>query len=154
MNASAWLSSVSARYCWISSGVAMRAIGPISQLERSGPRNGLVRSAAVRPRPTLPPPEEQAARDSTKAARVRAGIDLRCMAQQVQELFPYLFLVKDAAERRGDRDRARLLDPAHLDAEVPRLDHHHGAQRMQLLFKERHHLLGQALLELRPLGVE
>src|SRR5215207_9253183 len=37
------------------------------------------------------------------------------------------------ADRRGDRDRARLADPAHAHAEVLGLDHHQRPPRLQPL---------------------
>src|SRR6185436_2514871 len=151
----AWASSFSARKVLTSSGVAMRATGPMSQLDCSGPRNGLVKSAALavragaEPQPSIP----ASARDvAPRTRRTRTG--LHVMAEQIKKFLPDLFLMEDAAQRRGDRQRPGLLHAAHFDAEVPRLDDHHGPQRIELLFETGDYLLGQPLLELRPFRVE
>src|SRR5215216_1852885 len=138
-NPSACRSSCRARNCWTSSGVAMRATGPISQAEYSGPRNGFVSSA--REREEGAPPPQPAARS---ARRTRMGPRL-AMAEQIEELLPDRPLVENPAQRRGHRQRSRLLDPAHLDAEVARLDDHHRPQRLELPLEVGDHLLGQPL---------
>src|SRR5262245_57111698 len=93
--AAAAASSVSARNCRISSGVAKRETGPTSQTDQSGPRRGLVRSIWERegraPAPVL------AAR---RKRRIRTGTRL-VTAKQVKELLPHRFLVEDAAQGRG-----------------------------------------------------
>src|SRR6202521_1813436 len=108
------------------------------------------------PPPTLAQAAQatQASAPSAPAADVAVGGVTLPVTQQIEELLTHLPLVEDAAQRGGDRLRSRLLDAAHLDAEVPRLDHHHRTLRLQLLFEERHDLLGDPLLQLRALGVE
>src|SRR6266540_4513940 len=83
-------------------------------------------------------------------------LDFRSPApvQEVQELFADGALVEDAPDGRGDGQSTRLLDSPHLDAEVPRLDHHHDPLRGKPLGEEGRDLLGQALLELRTAGVK
>src|SRR5579864_4137433 len=85
---------------------------------------------------------------------MRVALAGSLMAQQIEELLAHLPLVKDAAQRGGDGQRPGLLDAAHLDAEVARLDHHHRSLRLQLLVEEGDDLLGDPLLQLRALGVE
>src|SRR5829696_2016789 len=147
-NASACRSSCRARNSRISSAVAMRATGPISQAEYSGPRNGFVSSA--REREERAPPPQPAARSDRST---RAGPRL-AMAEQIEELLTDRPLVEDPAQRRGHGERSRLLDATHLDAEVARLDDDHRPQGLELRLEVGDHLLGQPLLELRPLGVK
>src|SRR5215207_382818 len=145
-NACACSSVVIAWKAAISSGVASRAMGPISQPVYSGPRNGLVKSVAL----GVGVPAQPA---SSAQTRINRTDSLRA-PEQIKELLSHGFLVEDAAQGGGDGERARLLDAAHLDAQVARLDDHHGALRLELVDEEGDHLLGQPLLELRPLGVE
>src|SRR6266545_7379992 len=123
----------------------MRAIGPISQLDVSGPRNGLVRSAAL---VTRGAEEPQARAEAMAAERTRPDAVLRIVAKQIKEFLPHLFLMEDAAQRRGDGQRPGLLHAAHLDAEVARLDDHHRPERVELRFETADDLLGQPLLQL------
>ena len=50
------------------------------------------------------------------------------MVDQLEELGSGALPLKGAAEVARRRDRILLLHPAHLHAEVPRLDHHHHAE--------------------------
>src|SRR6202040_2748209 len=121
--------------------------------------------------PTGPPPQAVPARQASASstawtsAATRASSAARTrrpavmlvalfMTQQIEELLAHLALVENAAQRGGHRLRPGLLDAAHLDAEVPRLNYHHRSLRLQLLLEERDDLLGEALLQLRALGVE
>src|SRR5436305_11414943 len=123
-------SSLRARKAWISSGVARREMGPTSQADQSGPRRGLIRSAMDLG--ALAPPQPASSASSRRAGAHWIRLTLSTMAEEVQELFAHLFLVEDAAQRRGHRQGPRLLDAPHLDAQVARLDHHHGPQRLEL----------------------
>src|SRR4030095_9022922 len=138
MKASACWSSRSAWYSWISCGLARREPAPTSQALCSGPRKGLVSSARERGA-EAPPPQPAARSPSRRTAAARSS-----MTEKIEELLPHPPLVEDPAERRGHRQRSGLLDPAHLDAEVPRLDDHHGSQGLELLLQESQQLLAQA----------
>src|SRR5690242_19326658 len=124
MKAWAWASSRRVMYSLISSGVARRETAPAIQKEYSGPRAGLISSASARVLPGAAAPPEQPA--ASRASSGRNSVSLR-MAEQVQELLAHGLLVEDAAQGRGHGEGARLLDAAHLDAEVAGLDDHHGA---------------------------
>src|SRR4029453_14307154 len=103
-------------------------------------------TAAPRPRRRQPTPPGRAPR--------RGAAEASWTPQQVEELLALRALVEDAADRRGDGQRAGLLDAPHLDAKVARFDDHHRSLRAKGLLQIAHHLLGEPLLELRALGVE
>src|ERR1700753_1085183 len=134
----------------------MRAMGPPSQVEYSGPSEGFVRSMSEAPAGG-PPPEELAQPRTANRQRSTAAPPSRERRSAPKTIEEYLTdgpLMEDPSQGRGDGQGSGLLHAAHLDAQVTGLDDHHRPLRLQVFLQEGDHLLGDALLQLRTLGVE
>src|SRR5438270_13372718 len=71
---------------------------------------------------------------------------------EVQKLRPRARVAPEGAEHAGsDHPAARRLDPAHLQAEMPRFDDHADASGGNRLVQRLGDLVGELLLDLQPL---
>src|SRR5579884_998460 len=92
---------------------------------------------------------------ATRTAPSRLWPGLGTCPQQGQDLRPAAGIGPKAAEHAGGHGlAARLLDPAHLHAEVPRLHHHRHPVGPNHLLQGLRDLARHALLELQPMGVQ
>src|SRR5712692_3324551 len=76
-------------------------------------------------------------------------------ANHLHELGARALVVPKGAQHAGGHGQAaRLLDPAHLHAEMPGLDHDANSERADDLLQALGDLAGQPLLELQAAGVD